>query len=144
MNTIETNARDFLSNPLHTYRRLAEHLNTTAPRRDGVRWTTDSAYHFCRTHGITSRRRCRSQPAASVTQRSHSRAAILDAITSAITATGTPLASLAPFSVSDITRLSGFPRATVVNNWDRLESELLTLAKLPPKPTVLLIAEDEV
>ena len=143
MSTIEENARDFLRNPINSYRRLAQHLNNSNPRTDGVRWTKDSAYHLCRKNGITSPRPCRNQPAASITQRSHTRQAIAEALTDALRASGTLLASLAPFQINDIARLSGFPLATVTGNWDRLERELLTLAKLPPKPTVLHIFDGE-
>lgn len=143
MSTLENNAREFLSNPINSYCRLAEHLNNTNPRTDGVRWTKDSAYHFCRKNGITSRRRCRSQPAASITQRRHSRESILVSLTSALIASHTLLASLAPFQISDIARLSGFPFATVASNWHQLERELLITAKLPPKAVVLHILEDE-
>jgi hypothetical protein len=144
MSTLEKNTRDFLSNPINSYCRLAEYLNNAFPRTDGVRWTKDSAYHYCRKHGITSRRRCRSQPAASITQRSRSRDNILRSLTSALRASGTPLVSLAPFQISDISRLSGIPLATVASNWHQLERELLSAAKLPPKPVVLHIVEDEV
>lgn len=144
MSTLEENARDFLNNPISSYRRLAQHLNNSNPRTDGVRWTKDSAYHLCRKNGITSPRACRNQPAASITQRSHTRKAIADALTDTLNASGTLIASLAPFQINDIARLSGFPLATITGNWDRLESELLALAKLPPKPTVLHIVEDEV
>ena len=144
MSTLENQARNFLSNPINSYRRLAEYLNNTHPRPDGIHWTKDSAYHFCRTHGITSRRRCRSQPAASVSKRNRSRQAILKALTEALLRTGTSLSSLAPSQISTIARLSGFQTATVANNWHRLESELLALAKLPPKPVVLHIVDDEV
>ena len=54
MSTVEENARDFLSNSLSSYRRLAQHLNNSNPRTDGVRWTKDSAYHLCRKNGIRS------------------------------------------------------------------------------------------
>lgn len=144
MNTLENSAREFLSNPINSYCRLAEHLNQTNPRSDGVHWTKDSAYHFCRKHGISSRRRCRSQPAAGITQRSRSRDKILNSLTSALRASGTSLVSLAPFQISDIARLSSVPFATVSNNWHQLERELLSAAKLPPKPVVLHIVEDEV
>ena len=144
MNTLENSAREFLSNPINSYCRLAEYLNDTNPRTDGVRWTKDSAYHFCRKHGITSRRRCRSQPAASITQRSRSREVILESLTSTLRASGTPLASLAPFEINVIARLSSVPLATVASNWGRLEGELLSAAKLPPKPVVLHILDDEV
>lgn len=144
MSTIEENARDFLTNPLSSYRRLAQHLNNSNPRTDGVRWTKDSAYHLCRKNGITSLRPCRNQPAASITQRSHTRQAITEALIETLRAFGTPLASLAPFQINEIARLSGFPLATVTGNWNRLERELLALAKLPPKPTVLPTFEDEV
>lgn len=144
MSTIEENARDFLQNPVNSYRRLAQHLNNSNPRTDGVRWTKDSAYHLCRKNGINSPRACRNQPAASITQRKHTRLAIAEALTDALRASGIMLASLAPFRINEIARLSGFPLATVTGNWDRLERELLVLAKLPPKPTALHILEDEV
>jgi hypothetical protein len=143
MNALERCTREFLQNPINSYRRLADHLNHAHPRADGFLWTKDSAYHFCRTHGISSRRRCRSQPAASITQRTRTRRAILDSLASAIGAAGISLASLAPFQVNDIARLSGYPLATISSNWDRLEEELLSAAKLPRKPIVLHIVEDE-
>lgn len=144
MTSLNKQAREFLSNSINSYRRLAEYLNNTHPRTDGIRWTKDSAYHFCRTHGITSQRRCRSQPAASISQRSRSRQAIVNALIEALRPSGTNLATLSPFQVNNIARLSGFPTATVASNWGRLESELLALAKLPPKLVVLHITEDEV
>ncbi|MFZ3153967.1 hypothetical protein [Pseudomonas sp.] len=142
--SLENQAREFLSNPINSYRRLAEHLNNSHPRSDGIRWTKDSAYHFCRTHDIASRRRCRSQPAASISQRSRSRQSIVTALTEALRPSGICLEMLAPFQIGEIARFSGFPAVTVASNWDRLESELLALAKLPPKPALLLIIEDEV
>lgn len=144
MSTVEENARDFLSNPLSSYRRLAQHLNNSCPRTDGVRWTKDSAYHLCRKNGIRSPRPCRNQPAAAITQRCHTRLAIAEALTDVLKASGTLLVSLAPFQINDIARLSGFPLATVTGNWGRLECELLALAKLPSKPTVIAVLEDEV
>lgn len=144
MTALENQAREFLNNPINSYRRLAEYLNNSHPRADGILWTKDSAYHYCRTNGISSRRRCRSQPAASISQRNGSRQAILKSLTETLLRTGTSLSSLAPFQISTIARLSGFPTATVANNWHRLESELLALAKLPPKPVVLHIVDDEV
>ncbi|QEY64959.1 hypothetical protein FXN65_23925 [Metapseudomonas lalkuanensis] len=144
MSSLEPHVREFLNNPINSYRRLAEYLNTSHPRSDGILWTKDSAYHFCRTHGIASRRRCRSQPAASISKRKRSRQAIVKALTEALSRTGTSLASLAPFQVSTIARLSGFQLVTVANNWHHLETELLELAKLPPKPVVLHIIDDEV
>lgn len=144
MSTIEENARDFLRIPTNSYRRLAQHLNNSSPRTDGVRWTKDSAYHLCRKNGISSPRPCRNRTAASITKRSHTRQAITEALTDALKASGTLLASLAPFQINDIARLSDLPLATVSGNWDRLERELLALAKMPPKPTVLHTFEDEV
>lgn len=144
MKTIEDNARHFLTNPINSYRRLAQHLNISNPKNDGVRWTKDSAYHLCRKNGITARRSCSNQPAASITQRTHTREAIAGALTDALKASGTLLVSLAPFQINDIARLSGFPLATVAGNWDRLERELLALAKLPPRPVTLHIIDDEV
>ena len=144
MSTLEDNARDFLKNPISSYRRLAQHLNNSNPRTDGIRWTKDSAYHLCRKNGISSPRPCRNQPAASITQRGHTRQAITDALTEALRASGTPLVSLSPFQIHDIARLSGFPLATVAGNWERLEGELIAVAKLPPKPIVLCISDDEV
>lgn len=144
MSTLEKHAREFLSNPINSYRRLAEYLNNSHPRADGTLWTKDAAYHFCRTHGIASRRRCRCQPAASISKRKRSRQAIVKALTEALLRTGTSLAALAPFQIGTIARLSGFQFATVASNWHRLESELLELAKLPPKPVVLHIIDDEV
>lgn len=143
MVSLENDARDFLCNPINSYSRLAEHLNRSSPRPNGVRWTKDSAYHFCRTHGIASRRHCRSQPAASITQRTRSRQAIIDAVSKALGASGTSLSDLAPFQTDQIARLSGFSPATVRSNWDRLERELLASAGLPPAPTSLLLIEDE-
>lgn len=64
MSTLEENARDYLRNPISSYRRLAQHLNNSNPRTGG--------------------------------------------------------------------------------DWKRLESELLAIAKLPPKPRALRILEDEV
>lgn len=137
MSTLEKNAADFLRNPISSYSRLAEHLNITNPRSDGVRWTKDSAYHFCRTHGIRSPRRCRSQPHAAITQRVHVRSLIISRLTAALLASGTSLSSLAPFCASQIALLSGCARVTVQSNWYRLEPELLALAGLPPKPVAL-------
>ena len=144
MSTLEDNARDFLKNPISSYRRLAQHLNNSNPRPDGIRWTKDSAYHLCRKNGISSPRPCRNQPAAGITQRSHTRQAIIDALTEALRASSTSLISLSPFQIHDIARLSGFPLATVAGNWERLESELRTTAKLLPRPIVLRIFDDEV
>lgn len=144
MSALEDNARDFLRNSISSYRRLAQHLNNSNPRPDGIRWTKDSAYHLCRKNGISSPRPCRNQPAASITQRSHTRQAIVDALIETLRASGTSLVSLSPFQINDIAGLSGFPLATVAGNWERLEGELLAVAKLPPKPTVLRIFDDEV
>lgn len=144
MSTLEDNARDFLRNSNSSYRRLAHYLNNSNPRTDGIRWTKDSAYHLCRKNGISSPRPCRNQPAASITQRSHTRQAITHALTEALRASGTPLVSLSPFQIHDIARLSGFPLATVAGNWERLEGELIAVAKLPPKPIVLRVFDDEV
>lgn len=144
MSTLEDNARDFLKNPISSYRRLAQHLNNSNPRPDGIRWTKDSAYHLCRKNGISSPRPCRNQPAASITQRSRTRQAITDALIETLRASGTSLVSLSPFQINDIARLSAFPLATVAGNWERLEGELLAAAKLPPRPIVLRIFDDEV
>ncbi|MNF55278.1 hypothetical protein D3C81_1766410 [compost metagenome] len=73
-----------------------------------------------------------------------SRQAIVKALTDALLSTGVSLASLAPFQVSTIARLSGFQLATVASNWHHLEAELLELAKLPPKPVFLHIIDDGV
>ena len=37
MSTVEDNARDFLKNPISSYRRLSQHLNNSNPRPDGIR-----------------------------------------------------------------------------------------------------------
>jgi hypothetical protein len=137
MNTPVDHARDFLKNPINSYNRLAEHLNVTSPRIDGIRWTKDSAYHLCRSNGISSLRPCRSQPAASFTLRTRSCQSILSALLSNIASLGLSLVSLAPFQIGDIARLSEHSFATVSSNWYRLEPVLLDLAKLPRKATLL-------
>jgi len=144
MSTLEDNARDFLRNPINSYRRSAHHLTNSNPRIDGIRWTKDSAYHLCWKTGISSPSPCRNQPAASITQRSHTRQAIANALKEALRTSGTSLVSLSPFQIIDIARLSGFPIATVAGNWERLEGELLAVAKLPPRAIVLRIFNDEV
>lgn len=137
MSSLEKNAADFLRNPISSYSRLAEQLNITNPRSDGVRWTKNSAYHFCRTHGIRSPRKCRNQPLAGISQRIRTRSVIIARLSAALLAIGTPLASLAPFSIAEVARLSGYSLATVRSNWHRLEPDLLALAGLPRKPVVL-------
>lgn len=117
MSTLEKDVREFLDNPVHSYARLAQFLDIKNPRTDGVRWTKNSAYHFCRTRGISSPRTCRSQPAAGITQRTRSRQSILCSLIHTLHVTGTSILSLAPFKTNDIARLSGFPLHTVISNW---------------------------
>lgn len=139
MKTPVSSAIGFLKNPINSYARLAEHLNTTHPRKDGERWTKDSAYHLCRKNGISSARRCRSQPLAGISQRTRTRTSILTSLLAHLTTSGATLASIAPFTASAIARLSKHSIATVASNWHQLEPQLLSIAGLPPKPTVLKV-----
>lgn len=141
--SLESQARDFLANPINSYSRLSTYLNQVSPRPDGHSWTKDSAYHLCRSNGITSKRRCRSQPAAGITRRRSIRQSILDATLKSLSASSRPLCDLAPFQPSEIAHLSGFQRVTVLSNWNRLENELLALAGLPPRPTTIPMVEED-
>ena len=131
MQYLETTAKQFMQSDNGSYSRLADLLNKLAPRSDGSRWTRNSAYHFCRTHGIKSSRRCRNQPTAGCTQRARTR--------QALTADGKTIFDIAPVELKTIVRLSGAPMYNVRNNWHELANELNALAGLPPS---LLIAEE--
>ena len=138
MQYLETTAKQFMQSDNGSYSRLADLLNKLAPRSDGSRWTRNSAYHFCRTHGIKSSRRCRNQPTAGCTQRARTRQAIITATLEALTADGKTIFDIAPVELKTIVRLSGAPMYNVRNNWHELANELNALAGLPPS---LLIAE---
>ncbi|RJG12600.1 hypothetical protein D3879_04750 [Pseudomonas cavernicola] len=139
----EKTASEFMESDNGSYARLADHLNKYAPRSDGSRWTKDAVYHFCRTHSIQSKRRCKNQPGVGIRQRANTRKQIIAASIEALTASGRTITDIAPFSLKEITQLSGAPYINVKNNWPQLENELLILAGLPPKPRILTIIEDD-
>lgn len=130
MHHLVDTAREFMQSGNGSYSRLADHLNKYAPRSDGSRWTKDAAYHFCRTHGIKSKRRCKNQPAAGCTQRAKTRHHIIAATLDALSSSGRAIADIAPVQLKEIVTLSRAPLYNVRNNWDELEDELNTLAGL--------------
>lgn len=143
MTSLEQHVRHFLANPLHSYQRLAEHLNSIHPRTDGSRWTKDSAYHFCRSNGITSSRRCRSQPAASAAKRRNNVLRIVQAAIAGLAALKLTPRDIAPFTPKEIAMWSGESRVNVTSNWQAIDAALRCLAGLAPRPIVLQIHEDD-
>lgn len=136
---LEKTAKQFMEVDNGSYSRLADLLNRLSPRPDGIRWTKDSAYHFCRTHGINSNRRCRNQPAAGCSQRARTRQAIIAATLDALATDGKTIFDIAPVELKAVVRLSGSPLHNVRNNWHELANDLNTLAGIPP---TLFIVED--
>lgn len=133
MHHLEKTAHEFMQSNNGSYSRLADHLNKYAPRSDGTRWTKDAAYHFCRTHGIKSKRPCKNQPAAGCAQRAKTRQNIITATLDALSRQGKTILDIAPVQLKSIVMLSGAPLYNVRNNWHDLENELNALAGLPKK-----------
>lgn len=131
MQHTEETAQQFMQSDNGSYSRLADHLNKFAPRSDGTRWTKDSAYYFCRTHGIKSKRPCRSQPAAGCAQRAKTRQNIIAATLDALTVDGRTILDIAPVQLKTVVKLSGAPLCNVRNNWHDLANEMNALAGLP-------------
>ncbi|GLK60334.1 hypothetical protein ACFS3C_22090 [Azotobacter vinelandii] len=123
-------ARDFMRDDKGSYSQLATYLDLFAPRAEN--WTKDSAYHLCRSHGISSVRRSPGQPAAAKTQRAKTVARIITATLEALAATSKTLTDIAPVNRMEVTRLSGScaSREAVWRNWPKLEAELNKLAGL--------------
>ena len=65
-------AKEFMTDDKGSYSKLATYLELFRPRENGP-WTKHSAYHLCRTNGISSSRRCKNQPAAGEAQRNKTR-----------------------------------------------------------------------
>ena len=122
-------SRELMESGNLSYSQLASHLELIYPRKYSP-WTKDSAYHLCRTNGISSKRRCKSQPSAGQSQRSNTRQAIIAATLDALSASGSSIASIAPVQLKEIVTLSRAPLYNVRNNWDELEDELNSLAGL--------------
>lgn len=122
-------AREFMTDDNGSYSTLADHLNLFRSVTDGT-WTTDRAYHLCRTNGIRSNRRCKAQPAAADTLRANTRQRITTALLDVLSASGKTIADIAPVNLKEVTRLSGVPLCTVRGNWGDLEAELNELAGL--------------
>jgi len=122
-------SRELMESGNLSYSQLASHLERICPRKDSP-WTKDSAYHLCRTNGISSKRRCKSQPSAGESQRYNTRQAIIAATLDALSSSGRAIADIAPVQLKEIVTLSRAPLYNVRNNWDELEDELNTLAGL--------------
>lgn len=122
-------SRELMESGNLSYSQLANHLERICPRKDSP-WTKDSAYHLCRTNGINSKRRCKSQPSAGQSQRSKTRQNIITATLSALAAAGKTIHDIAPVHLKEIVKLSGVPLCNVRNNWGDLEDELNDLAGL--------------
>lgn len=122
-------SREFMQNDNGSYSKLADHLNLFRSETDG-QWTKDRAYHLCRINGIASNRRCKSQPAAANTQRTHTRQRIITALLEALSASGKTIADIAPVNLKEVATLSGQPLHNIQNNWKDLEQELNELAGL--------------
>lgn len=122
-------SRELMESGNLSYSQLASHLERICPRTDSP-WTKDSAYHLCRTNGISSKRRCKSQPSAGQSQRNNTRQAIISATLDALSASGRTIADIAPVQLKEIVALSRAPLYNVRNNWDELEDELNSLAGL--------------
>lgn len=131
MHHLEQTARKFMQSDNGSYSRLADHLNKYAPRSDGSRWTKDAAYHFCRTHGIKSKRPCKNQPAVGCAQRARTRQSIVRATLDALSLQGKTIHDIAPVQLKSIVLLSGAPLYNVRNNWHDLANELNAMAGLP-------------
>jgi hypothetical protein len=135
--TIEL-AREFMQSGNGSYSQLANLLQRIYPRTD-TPWTRHSAYHLCRTNGISSKRRCKSQPSAGNSQRRRTREHIISATLAALSAASKTINDIAPVQLKEIVRLSGAPLYNVRNNWHDLANELNALAGLPK---ALRIIED--
>ena len=133
MQYLEDTARNFMQFDNGSYSRLADHLNKLAPRPDSSRWTKDSAYHFCRTHGIKSKRPCKNQPAVGCAQRTKTRRSIVSATLEALSLLGKTIHDIAPVQFKTVVSVSGSPASNVRNNWNEIEDELNSLAGIPAK-----------
>lgn len=122
-------SRELMESGNLSYSQLASHLERICPRKDSP-WTKDSAYHLCRTNGISSKRRCKSQPSAGESQRYNTRQAIITATLDALISSGRTIADIAPVQLKEIVKLSRAPLYNVRNNWNELEDELNALAGL--------------
>lgn len=122
-------SRELMESGNLSYSQLASHLERIYPRKDSP-WTKDSAYHLCRTNGISSKRRCKSQPSAGESQRYNTRQIIIAATLDALSSSGRTVADIAPVQLKEIVTLSGAPLYNVRNNWPELEDELNALAGL--------------
>ena len=122
-------SRELMASGNLSYSQLASHLERIYPRKDGP-WTKDSAYHLCRTNGISSKRRCKNQPSAGESQRYNTRQTIIAATLDALSSSGRTVAEIAPVQLKEIVTLSGAPLYNVRNNWHELEDELNALAGL--------------
>jgi hypothetical protein len=120
-------SRELMESGNLSYSQLASHLERICPRKDSP-WTKDSAYHLCRTNGISSKRRCKSQPSAGESQRYNTRQAIINATLDALISSGRTIAEIAPVQLKEIVKLSRAPLYNVRNNWAELEDELNSLA----------------
>lgn len=120
-------SRELMESGNLSYSQLASHLERIYPRKDSP-WTKDSAYHLCRTNGISSKRRCKSQPSAGESQRYNTRQIIIAATLDALSSSGRTVADIAPVQLKEIVTLSGAPLYNVRNNWPELEDELNALA----------------
>lgn len=122
-------SRELMESGNLSYSQLASHLERICPRKDSP-WTKDSAYHLCRINGISSKRRCKSQPSAGQSQRNNTRQTIITATLDALSSSGRTIADIAPVQLKEIVTLSRAPLYNVRNNWDELEDELNSLAGL--------------
>lgn len=122
-------SRELMESGNLSYSQLASHLERICPRKDSP-WTKDSAYHLCRTNGISSKRRCKSQPSAGESQRYNTRQAIITATLDALIYSGRTITDIAPVQLKEIVKLSRAPLYNVRNNWNELEDELNALAGL--------------
>lgn len=122
-------AKEFMTDDKGSYSKLATYLELFRPRENGP-WTKHSAYHLCRTNGISSSRRCKNQPAAGEAQRNKTRFKIITATISSLSSLGKSIADIAPVQAKEISQLSGASLITVRNNWGELEDELNSLAGL--------------
>jgi hypothetical protein len=122
-------SRELMESGNLSYSQLASHLERICPRK-GSPWTKDSAYHLCRTNGISSKRRCKSQPSAGESQRYNTRQAIITATLDALISSGRTIADITPVQLKEIVKLSRAPLYNVRNNWNELEDELNALAGL--------------
>jgi hypothetical protein len=131
MHFLEKTSLEFMQDQNGSYSRLARHLNKYAPRPDGTPWTKDSAYHYCRTHGIKSKRPCKNQPSVGIAQRAKTRRTIVTATLNSLSMLGQAINDIAPVELKNVVFLSGAALCNVRNNWEDLADELNSLAGLP-------------